>query len=112
MSPEVAALGAGIALTVAAQLLLRSGASRGASFLSSFLNPRTAVGYGLFLLTTVLNVFAMRVLDLKTVTAWAALTYVLTPMAAAALLGEEVSRRTVAGSTLVAAGIVVFSLGS
>jgi drug/metabolite transporter (DMT)-like permease len=112
MSPEVAALGAGIALTVAAQLLLRSGASRGASFLSSFLNPRTTVGYGLFLLTTVLNVFAMRVIDLKTVTAWTALTYVLTPAAAAWVLGEQPSRRTIAGSALVALGILLFSFGS
>ncbi len=110
MSLHAAALGLGIVLTAVSQVLLRSGARNKSSLLGSFLNPHTIVGYGLFLLVTVLNVYAMQVIPLKTVTAWISMTYVATMILSRWVLKEELNGRMVAGAGLIVAGIVVFSV--
>ena len=78
--------------------------------MGAFLNRRTLIGYVLFLGVTVLNIFAMKAIPLRTVTVATSLTYVLTLGMGRFLLGEMVSRRLVVGVTLIVAGIFVFSL--
>ncbi len=110
MTSHVAALGVGIVLTAVSQVLLRSGARNKSSLIGSFLNPHTLLGYGLFLAVTVLNVYAMQTILLKTVTAWVSMTYVATMILSRWLLKEELNRFMLMGAALIVAGIVVFSL--
>lgn len=110
LSSYEVALALSIVLTAVSQLLLRSGARNRKGFLASFLHPKTISGYGLFLVVTLLTTYSMRVLHLRTVTAWSSLAYVIVPFSAAVFLKENLDRRTIAGSILIALGILVFSL--
>lgn len=110
MSLHATALALGVGLTAVSQVLLRSGARGKDRFYASFLNWHTVIGYGLFVLVTMLNVFAMQTIPLKTVTAWVSLTYVVTMLLSRWLLGEELNRYMLAGAGLIVAGIVLFSL--
>lgn len=105
------ALVIGIFLTALSQVLLRSGAQKKPTWLSSFLNVRTVLGYGLFVFVTALNVHALQTIPLRTVTAWISTTYILTPFMAKWLLKEELNASIMAGSVLILVGIVVFSFG-
>lgn len=109
MTSHVAALALGIVLTAVSQVLLRSGARNKATLVGSFLNLHTIVGYGLFLMVTMLNVYAMQVIPLKTVTAWISMTYVVTMVLSRWLLKEELNGRMLGGAGLIVAGIIVFS---
>ncbi len=109
--PYYAALTACVLLTTAAQLLLKTGATRKGGVLGSFLNPYTLTGYGLFGVTTLLATFAMQRLDMKIGSTWAAVPYFLVVVLAWCLLGERVSRKRVAGCALIVIGLMLFHLG-
>jgi len=74
--------------------------------MGAFLGRRTLIGYVLFLGVTVLSIFAMKAIPLRTVTAATALTLGM----GRGFLGEIVTRRMVLGVALIMAGIFVFSL--
>jgi len=104
------ALGISILLTALCQMMLKTGASGKAKWIGSFLNRRTILGYGMFVLVTLLTVYAMQRIALKTMTAWNALTFILVVVFSRWLLGENVDRFRMAGCALIVAGILVFSL--
>lgn len=104
------ALAGGIVLTSVSQVLLKLGAGSGSSFARAFLNPRTVTGYAMFMGVSLLNIFAMKAIPLRTVTAAVSLTYVLTMGMGRWFLGEVVTRRMVLGLSLIVTGIFVFSL--
>ena len=100
----------GIALTGISQLLLRSGAEAGNIGIRVFVNYRVILGYGLFFLVTLLNMYALQVISFKILTAWASLTYVITPILASIFLKDKITRYTLLSSLLIVIGIVVFML--
>ena len=104
------ALGLSILFTGFAQVLLKAGASRRSSALRIFVDVRTLSGYGLMLIITVLNVYAMQKLQLKTMVAWISLTYVLVALLSWIVFKERFDRAKVCGTALVVVGLVVFSL--
>jgi len=109
MNRAFTALSIGIFLSAFSQVLLKSGARHKATWLASFLNMHTVIGYSLFVLVTVLNVYAMQTIPLKTVTAWVSLTYVLTLLMSRYLLKETLNGRMLIGAGMIVAGIVLFS---
>ena len=104
------ALGLAILLTSFSQVLLRSGISNAKNILVGFFNPKTVFGYTLFLLVTLLTVFAMQKIPLRTLTAWNSTTYVLTLLLSHWILRENLNRKMILGGFFIIAGIVVFSL--
>jgi drug/metabolite transporter (DMT)-like permease len=104
------ALSGGILLTSVSQVLLKLGAGAGRSFARAFLNRYTVTGYVLFLGVTILNIFAMKAIPLRTVTAATSLTYAVTVGMGHSFLGEMLTRRTMLGVALIVVGIFVFSL--
>ena len=104
------ALVGGILLTSVSQVLLKLGAGAGRSFARAFLNRCTVTGYVLFLAVTVLNIFAMKAIPLRTVTAATSLTYAVAVGMGHRFLGEIVTRRMILGVALIIVGICVFSL--
>lgn len=103
------ALAAGILLTSVSQVLLKVGATSRSRLVDAFINRLTLSGYALFVVVTAFNVFAMKAIPLRTVTAATSLTYVLTLALGKWILGETVGRRTMCGLSLIVAGIVVYS---
>lgn len=102
------ALGACLLLTATSQLLLKHGASGETTARSALLNRFTLSGYALLVMVTVLAVYAMQAIELKVVTAWTALTYLMVTAGSATILGEHVNRARWLGSALIVAGIAVF----
>ncbi|GAG31033.1 unnamed protein product, partial [marine sediment metagenome] len=60
---------------------------------------------------TVLVVFALQAIFLKTVIALNALTFVAMPFAAKLFLGEDFTRRGIFASVVIVVGIVIFFSG-
>lgn len=108
LTSHYAALASCIALTAAAQIFLKLGATASRSTLVSLVNPWTICGYGLFALVTVLSVYAMQRVDLKVVTAWTGLTYIFVMVASRMVLGELLTLTRIVGIILIAAGVVIF----
>ena len=103
------ALAGCVVLTACAQILLKKGALSGRRFFAS-LNPSTLSGYGLFGCVTVLSVYAFQQIELKTVTAWTATTYLLVAGLAHVVLDEPMTWSKAVGCFLVVAGGVAFAL--
>ena len=104
-----AALAAGILLTGFAQVLMKSGAARHKTWIASFMNWRTLVGYATFGLVTVLNIYALQAIDLKTASAWAATSYIVVILLSWKLLQEKIDRRAAWGCALIVLGIIIFN---
>jgi len=104
------ALAAGIILTAVSQILLKVGATNKSTILRSFLNVGTLAGYSLFFVVTLLNVFAMRRIPLRTMTAASSITYVLTLALGHWMLRERLTWRMLAGVALILAGVIVYSI--
>jgi len=102
-----AALAASILLTVGSQILLKLGTSCKSGRLNGFI----LAGLVSFGLVTVLIVYALQAVEMKTLIAFNALIYVVMPVAARHLLRENVSARQLAGSLLILLGILVFLTG-
>jgi drug/metabolite transporter (DMT)-like permease len=105
-----AAMAAGILLTGFAQVLLKSGVTGKGSWHHSFLNWRTAISYGMFVIVTVFNVYALQVVDLKTFGAWISVTYILVTFLSWKVLNEKIDRATVVGCSLIVLGVIIFNL--
>ncbi|RJO68578.1 MAG: hypothetical protein C4523_07480 [Myxococcales bacterium] len=98
-----------IVLNAFGQLLLRSGSARGETFWRSLLHPRSVAGYLIFLVVTVLSVYVMQAMPLRAFTAWTSLVFPAVVLLSALLLKEKLTRDHLFGTTLIVAGIVVFS---
>lgn len=106
-NPHYLALGFSIVVTVFSHIILKVGAMR----FSTNLNPFTTAGLTGIGLVTVLIVYSLQAIDLKTLMAFSSLTYLLMPYAAKCFLNEPVSRRQLTGTALIFVGVIVFSAG-
>ncbi len=104
------ALFGGILLTAISQTLLRIGARNKVKSTHIIFNPATLGGYFLFFVIIILVIFAMQKIELKTVMAWNATTYVLTPIVSYLLIREPLDLRIMAGSGIIVIGLLVFIL--
>jgi drug/metabolite transporter (DMT)-like permease len=104
-----AAMAAGILLTGFAQVLMKRDAARHGTWLASFMNWRTLLGYTIFGLVTILNIHALQAIDLKTMSAWVSATYLVVVLLSWKLLSEEIDRRTALGCIFIVLGIIAFN---
>lgn len=104
-----AAMALAILLSAFAQVLLKRGAAPGASRRQNFLNRRTLAGYALFGVVTILNMYALQAVDLKTMSAWVSATYVLVMVLSWKVLKEKIDGLTVLGCALIVLGIIIFN---
>lgn len=95
----------------ASQILLKQSAqTEHKNILMKFLNWRVILSYALLLGTTVLNVFAYRGIELKTLPMIEATGIIWVTILAASLLGERPSKRAILSIVITIVGIIVFSL--
>jgi len=97
-----------VILTTTAQLFFKVGALKGKKVLWSFLNPITAIGCLLFGINTVLAVYVLQAVEMKIVSTWSAMPYLLVVLFAAILLKETLTIQKIAGSFLIMAGVAIF----
>lgn len=102
----------GVFLCSAAQLMLKSSASRKHRFFAGvILNWRVMVSYGIMFATLITNIYAMKhgVL-LKDMPILEATGYVFVPLLSSFFLAEKISRYTICAIVLIILGIIVFYL--
>jgi len=106
------ALATAIIFTAFSQVFLKRGASNRPTFIASFLNRQTIIGFGLFGIVTVLNVYAMQKIELKIVTAWTGVSYILVVFFSGLILNEKIDSIKVISCILIISGIIIFNLGN
>jgi drug/metabolite transporter (DMT)-like permease len=111
-APHAIALGLAVTLAAVAHLLLKTGARDGYARRRGPFNAHTLAGCALLSCVAFLFVYAMQAIELKTVTAWTSVTYVLVLALSRWVLGERLNGRRLVGCVLVLVGILLFSLPS
>ena len=105
------ALALSILLVPVAQILLKLGVRSDKGKPAKRLTSQTLIGLSVLLVVTVLSAHAFRTLEVKTVTAWSSLIYLLVALLSRFFLQENLTRRRLAGCALIAAGILLFQFG-
>ena len=103
----------GSILTAVAQLLLKTGAksrSKQSGMRKLFTNRFTIVGYGIFVLVTLLNLYALKEIPLIQMVFFVPLSYLLVILASRWVLGEVVTKSQWLGLLLLLAGLITFNL--
>lgn len=91
------------------QLILKKAAVREyKSWLRSYLNFQVIFAYGLFFLSTILNVLALRRLPLSISPVWQSMGQVFVALLSYFVLRERITRRKLAGMLLIICGILCF----
>lgn len=103
-------LAASILCTGIAQTFLKKGSSNKFSYTRNMLNINTIVGYTLFFMVTVLNVYALQKLPYKLLVAWVPLSYAIVSFFSFVFLKEKFNKNKIFGTVLILAGIAVFSI--
>lgn len=102
----------GVFLTTASQALLKAGADRAARrhFLWTYANPFSVFAYILLGSTTLINLYAFRVLPLKVSSIISPFTYIFIGVYAHYMLKERLTAKQVFGALLVIMGVIVFNI--
>lgn len=104
---------AGVFLTTIAQLVLKKGALVGVKkqgFFQSFFNLYSIIGYALFVLVTLFNLYALKIVKLKEMTVILPIPFVLVPILSMVIFKEKLSRLQFYGIAFIMVGVVVFNL--
>lgn len=76
-----------------------------------YFNPTVIIAYGLFFLSTIINIFAYKYVDLSSGTILESMGYVFVAMLGYIFLKERFSKKKIIGMLLIIFGISFFSLG-
>jgi multidrug transporter EmrE-like cation transporter len=100
-------LAAGILLGVAAQLLLKVGATGEGDFISQLFRPQTIIGLGLYGLAAFFYIAALRKIPVTVAFPSVALSYAIIAILGFLWLKEPVHLTQIAGIALIMAGVVL-----
>jgi drug/metabolite transporter (DMT)-like permease len=98
-----------IVLTGVSQVLLKIGAKQAKNHVSIFINPYTLTAYSLYLLTTLLTVYALRNIPLNMFYASTSLKFIFVAFLSRIVIGEKLNNRKLVAVSLIVVGVVVFS---
>lgn len=94
------------------QVMLKTSANKSYSDrIKEYLNPTVIIAYGLFFLSTLITVFAYKVVPLSLGPVLESTGYIFVAVLGVVLLKEKMSPRKLFGMILILAGIALFSLG-
>ncbi|WP_341913643.1 EamA family transporter [Ferrovibrio terrae] len=102
------ALGVGVLLGVAGQILLKSGAS-GETLLQQFLAPQSIIGLGLYFAAALCYMYALRKIPVSIAFPSVSLSYVLVALLGFWLYGEALTPSKLAGIALVCVGVFLIT---
>lgn len=103
-----------VLLTVVAQILLKMGANIGRdekSFKRLYFNKFTIVGICIFLIVTLLNLFALQRIELKELVYILPSVYLLIPIASIWILKEKINKTRILGMLVIILGMIIFNFG-
>jgi drug/metabolite transporter (DMT)-like permease len=102
-----------VILTAFAQVLLKAGANRNKhhnNLVKQYFNIYVISGYGLFLLTTVLSVYAYRILPLKYAIIFLPFTFIFVILFSIFFFKEPLAKRQIISFLIILTGIIIYNL--
>lgn len=102
----------GSILASISQLILKNGAvkKKNNSKLVFFINSYTIIGYGLFLIVTLINLYIFKYLDIKYSLIFLPTTFILVQLLSLIFLKERLKKKYVFGFVIILLGIIIFNL--
>ena len=101
----------GVFLSSVSQVMLKKAAEKKyPSRLKEYLNPLVISAYAIYVLTTLMTVYAYKVLPLSTCSVLAASGYIYVTIFGATIFKEKITVKKVLALGLIIGGIVVYSL--
>ncbi|WP_040198382.1 EamA family transporter [Candidatus Soleaferrea massiliensis] len=98
-------------ISAVANLILKTSANKKPrSFLKKFLNVRVISSYGVFVIANLINVLALKHMELKFVPALQATGFIWILILSAVFLKEKPTRKKLIGNALILIGLVIFCL--
>jgi drug/metabolite transporter (DMT)-like permease len=98
-----------VLLTGLGQVLLKIGARKG-GIVEMYTNQATLAGYSIFLMATICSIYALQVMDLKTLYALTSLNSVVVMVLSICVLKETLTKNKVIAVGLIFCGLLVFNL--
>lgn len=101
-----------IVFTGSSQVLLKMGANKAnkKKMILAYVNPYTFIAYGLYALTTILTVYALKETPLNVFYATTSLKYVLILILSNLLLQESISFGKISSIILIVIGVMMFNM--
>lgn len=99
-----------IILTSVSQIILKMGSETNKKWIYSLLSYKIFLGYFLLFIVTILNVLVMQKIQLKTMTAWISLTYIIVNILSYFFFKENINKDKILGSVIIVSGIIIYSL--
>lgn len=111
-NPYILLIVLSVVIAAISQIVLKIAAKKTYdTHLKEYLNPYVISGYGLLLLTTLINIFAYsKGVELKSGAIIESLGFVLVMLLSKVIFKEEITKKKLIGNVLIIAGIVVFHL--
>lgn len=98
-------------ISAVSQIMLKKSAKKQyPSKLREYLNPLVIIAYGLFVGTTLISMYALKVVPLSMSPILEASGYIFVAVLSYIFLKEKMTRKQLVGMFLILAGIVVYSL--
>jgi drug/metabolite transporter (DMT)-like permease len=101
----------GVLFTASAQLLMKKGANRsiGGGFLGAYLNWPTLLAFFLLFVTTLLNTYAYKQIQLKASVAVMPANYVVVGIFSVLFLNERLNKKQLTGGVVILVGICLYA---
>lgn len=100
-----------VVINSSAQILLKIGATDSKGLSQKIPISRfTLVGYGLFLVSTVLSILMLKLIEFKSFTLIVSFNYVAALIFSNLFIGEKYTRRKVVATIIIIIGVIVFNL--
>lgn len=101
----------GVLIASGAQIILKlSARKKYDSIIREYINVYVIIGYFMFFLSTIINIFALSKIDLSLGAALEALGYVFVAILSFAILKEKSTLKQMVGYVCIIVGVVVFSI--
>ncbi|MNN51703.1 EamA-like transporter family protein [compost metagenome] len=100
-----------VLINSSAQIFLKLGATDSKTRIKlTPISGFTIIGYGLFIISTVLSIFMLKLIEFKSFTLILSFNYVSALIFSNIFLGERYTRRKVIATGLIIMGVIVFNL--
>jgi small multidrug resistance pump len=102
-----ASLAVSILLGIAGQIALKSGANVAPTLAAQFVNPLTAIGFGIYVVAALCYIVALKKIPVSVAFPSVSASYMVVAILAHILWGEELGWPQIAGILLIGGGVIL-----
>jgi len=101
-----------VLFTAISQILLKFGANKtkDKKILKKYLNAYVILGYAIFFIVTLLNLYAYKYLPIKMAVVFLPFTFVFVALLSLAVLREKMNKQQIISSLIIITGVVIYNL--